>query len=63
MSVSLVGAGVEAAYQVEADALASCHGPPCAPDIAYLKGHAAAVDILPGEQITETNFPAHVGGG
>ena len=27
-------------------------------DSSYLNGHAAAVDILPGQQLTETNFRA-----
>ena len=27
-------------------------------DASYLNGHAAAVDILPGQQLTETNFRA-----
>jgi hypothetical protein len=27
-------------------------------DPSYLNGHAAAVDILPGQQLTETNFRA-----
>jgi hypothetical protein len=62
LSKWMVAAGGIPAYLVEADALPSCHGPPCAPDLAYLKGHAAAVDILPGQQLTATNFPAHVGG-